>query len=224
MNALVRGLAEGLTVIWGAEVTALRRADGLWQGLGADGSVLAVARAVVVATPAEQAARLLRGADPDQAAAAAACVTAPTWAVMAAFDQPLGTAFAALKSSTGPLAWAARQPSKPGRSSDEAWVLHASQDASRALLEQPAEDVAKHLLAAFAAVTGNAAAPYWALAHRWRYAFVEVPATTPFGWSAERGVGSCGDWRIGPRIEAAFLSGHGLGAAIATQAAHLQEV
>lgn len=223
MNALVRGLAEGLNVRWGLEVTGLRRTGGQWQALGADGAVLGTGRAVVVAIPAEQAARLLQMADPDQAAEAAACVTAPTWAVMAAFDVPLGTPYAALKSSTGPLAWAARQPTKPGRSSEEAWVLHASQAASRALLEQPAEDVTRQLLEAFAAVTGHSATPYWAMAHRWRYAFVEVPAGQPFGWSAALQVGSCGDWRIGPRIEAAFVSGHGLGTALVTALAQPQE-
>jgi hypothetical protein len=49
------------------------------------------------------------------------------------------------------------------------------------------------------------------IAHRWRFAQVARSATTPAYWNAGGGLGACGDWRIGPRIELAWLSGTELG-------------
>ena len=53
-----------------------------------------------------------------------------------------------------PLAWAAREPSKPGRAAAERWVLHASPAWSREHLEDDADGVARSLLADFFAFSG----------------------------------------------------------------------
>ena len=34
---------------------------------------------------------------------------------------------------------------------------------------------------------------------------------TAFGWDPVAGIAAAGDWRIGPRVEAAWLSGHACG-------------
>jgi predicted NAD/FAD-dependent oxidoreductase len=41
---------------------------------------------------------------------------------------------------------------------------------------------------------------------------VSKPAGTPFGWDAGLGIGVCGDWLQGDRVEDAYLSGVALGA------------
>ena len=43
--------------------------------------------------------------------------------------------------------------------------------------------------------------------HRWRYALVEKPLGESYIWDATLRLGACGDWCLGPRIEAAFNSG-----------------
>jgi renalase len=50
----------------------------------------------------------------------------------------------------------------------------------------------------------------FAAAHRWLYAKTETPAASSFGWDERQRIGVIGDWRIAPRIEAAWQSGHAL--------------
>ncbi len=163
---------------------------------------------VAVALPAPQAAGLLH---PHAfAAEAARTPMAPCWAAMLAF----GEATAApdlLRPETGPLRWIARDSSRPGRAATpECWVAHATPEWSRGHLEQPAETVLALLHTVFAAETGIAAAPRFAAVHRWRYALSEAPLGTPALWDAAAGLGVCGDWCLGARVEAAFLSGRAL--------------
>jgi len=58
--------------------------------------------------------------------------------------------------------------------------------------------------------------------HRCRYALVEETAGVAFLWDDEIRLGACGDWCLGPRVEAAFDSGEALAEAIQqTQGANL---
>ncbi len=173
-----------------------------------DGDVAGPFDRVAVALPAPQAAGLLQ---PHAfAAEAARAGMAPCWAAMLAFDEAT-TAPDLLRPDTGPLRWISRDSSRPGRAATpECWVAHATPEWSRDHLEQTAEAVLALLRAAFAAETGIAAAPRYAAVHRWRYALAESPLGTPALWDAAAGLGVCGDWCLGARVEAAFLSGRTL--------------
>ncbi|MFW5681305.1 MAG: FAD-dependent oxidoreductase, partial [Pseudomonadota bacterium] len=48
--------------------------------------------------------------------------------------------------------------------------------------------------------------PTYATAHRWRYALAAEPVGEPCLYDRS-GLVACGDWCLGGRIEAAFLSG-----------------
>ncbi len=63
-------------------------------------------------------------------------------------------------------------------------------------------------------LTGFAEPPLERRAHRWRYARVEEALGQGFGWSSKHRIESCGDWWLGARIEAAWMSGLGLAEAI----------
>jgi predicted NAD/FAD-dependent oxidoreductase len=76
-------------------------------------------------------------------------------------------------------------------------------------LEAGPEAVAAALTAAFTALTGLPVLA--ARAHRWRYALASQPLGAPFMWDAAQLLGLCGDWCLAGRLEAAFLSGQGLG-------------
>jgi len=164
----------------------------------------------------------------------------PCWAVMVAFEQPLfdpeeeqGEGFDGAFIHDSPVAWAARDGSKPGRAG-ETWVLHASAEWSASNLELDAEEAAQRLLGAFfeaigrqphpaktststaaSAVTGTAAqlpagpTVDHLRAHRWRYARPAEAAGSIF-WDPGLKIGAGGDWSHDARVEGAFLAGQAL--------------
>jgi predicted NAD/FAD-dependent oxidoreductase len=146
------------------------------------------------------------------------CQFAPCWAVMAGYDRPLKLPFDGLfvgspedqAQGHSPLAWVARTLSKPGRTGEETWTLHASHAFTRDHLQATPEDMADHLTQAFSQL--GAPQPTWALAHRWLYALAESKsALRPVClWDTPTGLGICGDWLADGRVEGAWQSGTSL--------------
>jgi renalase len=216
MRAVAQALARGLDVRTSTHVAVVHREGAGWllqtEGVG----VLGPFDHVIVATPAEQAVLLLRAHHPGFAAQAAAARTAPCWAGLFAVAPPTSPPFEALRLSDHPiLSWIACDSTKPGRPGDcVCWVAHARADWSAGNLERAPEVVAPILAEALQQLSGGGEPVVWMQAHRWRFALVERPAETPFAWDGGMGLGVCGDWRIGPRVEAAWLSGHQLAGAV----------
>lgn len=208
MNAICRHLAVDLDVTLETRVDSLEHVGDRWR-LTSDGqSDLGSFDAVVISTPAPQAAELLLKAAPAVAARASQVEMAPCWAVMASFAKPLDLGFDGAFVHDSALSWVARNTSKPGRPQGEAWLLHASPDWSLAHLALDKKDVARQLLEAFgSAVGGFSAGPADLDAHRWRFALPTEPLTEPCLFDAGLRLGVCGDWCGGPRVEGAFLSG-----------------
>ena len=224
MSALPAAMAEQAAIA-GAELRTARqaaflhRAGGGWQvrhldaadirpgGTAREGGELSGPfGAVLIALPGHQAASLIATAGHRFADAARTAVMAPCWAVMARFAEPVDGCDVR-QSATSPVAWAAREGSRPGTEpAADHWVLHASADWSRAHLEDSPEAAGAALIAAFLAET-EAAAPDLVVAHRWRYALVETPLGQECLWDDADRLGLCGDWCLGGRIEAAHDSG-----------------
>ncbi|HTH99043.1 MAG TPA: FAD-dependent oxidoreductase [Stellaceae bacterium] len=220
MSELARVLAQDLSITQEARVTDLERGGGSWNLRFADGTGRDSFDHVVLALPAPQIVPLITGIA-DFVTTVSATIYAPCWAVMAAFAEPLGLAVDALTIDDTTLAWAARDSSKPGRPAvQDCWVLHASPEWSRTHIEAEADAIAVALLARFQDLFGQALPapmpePSHLAAHRWRYALVEQAADVPCLWDASLGIGACGDWCIGPRVEAAFDSGTAMAKTIA---------
>ena len=213
MSAPVADMASRLEVRWLARAAALTDEATGWRVRGEN---LDEDRfgAIVVATPADQVGALVAVHDPAVAAAAAATPSQPCWTIAASFPAALPVDADVMKGE-GAAGWAARDSAKPGRGGPETWVIQAGPDWSAAHLEDPRETVAPALLRAFATKAGiTLPAPLATYAHRWRYAR-SGKGDTPFHWNAARRLGVCGDWCIGPRVEAAWLSGTKLASAIA---------
>ena len=68
-------------------------------------------------------------------AAVAAVRMQPAWAVLVGFETAVDVAFDGAFVVDSPLAWVARNNSKPGRPPPECWVLHATPEWSRPALE-----------------------------------------------------------------------------------------
>lgn len=165
---------------------------------------------VIVTAPAPQTAELLQPLsqryDP-----IGDVVMAPCWAVMAAFETPLPTAFDAMLHPSPAISWAARSKQSDHlfhRRCPDPWVLHASPHWSRDHLEDDQECVIEKLLGALRDVSGVKLPDLHSVqAHRWRYARTE----TPLGSSHLNGMNgrviAAGDWCLGARVEAAWRSG-----------------
>lgn len=205
MNAVARQLASGVDLRCGVRVEHVRREQGAWALTSGSGEALGAFDVVVAAVPAPQAVPLLSGA-PALAARVAEVRMEPCWAVMAGFDAPVPLPLDGVFIHGSPLSWAARDSGKPGRPPGERWVLHAAPGFSRAHLEEAPEAVAPLLVEEFARAAGMELRPREAVAHRWRYARAEPALNEGALFDERTGLGACGDWCAGSRVEGAFLS------------------
>lgn len=172
--------------------------------------------AVVLAIPAWQARELLQNSElaPAWSNRIDAVQVAPCWTLMLAFPQAmqpglgaLGPQWNAARSTHHRIAWLARESSKPGRSPVERWTVQASAEWSREHLQDDPPRVQAKLLRAFAEVTGIRAEPAHVDVHRWLFAKTLQPLGQSHLWDGDAGLGVCGDWCIGHRVEDAFVSG-----------------
>jgi predicted NAD/FAD-dependent oxidoreductase len=167
--------------------------------------------AVILAIPAPQAGPLLAAAGHRFAAAAGDAQLAPCWALMLGFEGDVHGPDI-LRPDSGSVSWLARENCRPGAAARPVgYTVHASAAWSRAHLEEGAEAVTAELLRAFADLTGIRAVPVYARTHRWRYALADQPLGEDHLWDPAQKIGVCGDWCLGGKLEAAYLSGHGLG-------------
>ncbi len=181
--------------------------------------------AVVIALPSHQASVLLSSvvdstvpptsrSDLLRAAVASVRLT-PCWAAMASFDAPVplpfdGAFVGTSETHLSPLAWVARDSSKPDRPAGERWVLHASPAWSEQHLEDDADTVARLLSHAFTELAQrlDITLPTSRVqVHRWRYAQASNPLDVGALWDTTHTLGICGDWCMGNRVEGAWLSG-----------------
>jgi renalase len=215
LSAFPRWLAGGLEVVSGTRIVSLSRQASGWTLADDDGTDFGVFDLVVLAMPAPQAAALAEG-HTRLAGTVAAVPMDPCWAVMVAFERPVDADLDADFSPDPVLPWLARNSSKPGRVGLEAWVLHADAGWSREHLDDDAAGVRAALLARLAARLHAELPPAVAAeAHGWRHARVVRPLSEDFLLDSGAGLAFCGDWCLDARVEAAFLSGDRLGAALA---------
>ena len=171
---------------------------------------------VVLALPSVQARELLQNSElaARLVERIAGVQVAPCWTLMLAYPhamQPgfstLGPQWNAARSTHHRIAWLARESSKPARDPVERWTVQASANWSAEHFADDPLRVASKLQKAFAEVTGIRAEPAHAQVHRWAYAQTRVPLGQSHLWDARSGIGVCGDWCIGHRVEDAFVSG-----------------
>jgi renalase len=227
MNALVNFWAEALaqpaSIHTGSRVTHIER-DALhptqWQLRTEDSDggqhVLGGFDRIVLALPHPQTHDLLlaSGHSPELRHQLDPVQVAPCWTLMVAYPnamQPgltyLGPQWNAARSVHHRISWLARENSKPGRDPIERWTVQASPAWSAEHLEDDDERVKAKMLKAFADITGIHATPTHAVVHRWRFAQTQKPLGRSFIYDADLGIGLCGDWCLGHRVEDAFLSG-----------------
>lgn len=204
MSGLARAMAAGLDVRQLAQVTAVRPDAAGWAVHVGD--TWHSFDRVVLTVPAPQIAGLL-GRHHAISAELAEVRLAPCLTLMAAIDAP--PAFVSRSEADDPLAWIAQDGSKPGRPQGKptTWVAQAGPDFSLRYLEDDTDSITARMLPLLCDKLGVAAGDVGlAAAHRWRYARVTVALGRPFAQFGQT-LYAGGDWCLGPRVEAAWISG-----------------
>ncbi|MCC5976989.1 MAG: FAD-dependent oxidoreductase [Salinarimonas sp.] len=217
MNAPVKALIGDLPVHTGNPVTALHAEGSRWR-VAAEGAPDTLFDGVLIAIPSNQARTLAASAGWNPAALAKERY-APCLTLMLGYPEPVELpASMAIEDET--IAWIADNSSKPdrplprGESDMHCVVIHATPDWSRTHLEQDMQEVIGHLYARYVGMTGIMDEPIHGDMHRWRYAQVTDPLGEPCLITPDQRLAACGDWCLGPRVEAAFDSGEAAAAAL----------
>ena len=209
MNQIVRHMAATLNVHWNMRITTASQTHNGWTLSGEDQQIDGPFDILVLAIPSEQAVTILAQHDFGMAREAMLARFQPCWTAIFAFDAPLPTDASHLRDGDV-IGWASRETNKPGRAGLERWVVQASASWSADCLEEPAEDVAEALLTALAKeLRLPPLQPIAQSTHRWRFAMSTGLGTGSL-WNSHIGLGVCGDWLLGPRIECGWLSGRHL--------------
>lgn len=207
MVAIGRDLATDLPLLLETRIARLDHGGDGWELRDTKDQTYGPFDHVIVTLPAPQAAELL-DRHPFAAEARAVPMT-PCWAVLAAFERRIEVAWDGAFVHGSPLAWVARNSSKPGRdSAADCWVLHASADWSAAHQELGKNAVKAALFAEFATLASAPASPPIHLeAHRWLFSATPLSHDRLALFDPVSGLTVCGDWLAGGRIEGAFRSG-----------------
>ncbi len=209
MSAPGRWLADSLSLKSQLTIRSMQRYVAGWKLHSVEqGEIDRSFDALLLALQAPQAAALLKTPAPALATVAQGANMRGCWALMLRFAATVDLPFDAAFVNAGPLRWIACERSKPGREGMETWLLHASAEWSEAHLEQSAEQVAAQLIGEFVNLGGRP--PQAWTAHRWRYADTAPPLSMTSVWDGDAGLGLCGDWLNGGKVEGAWLSGRAL--------------
>ncbi len=222
MNALPKRLADGLNVTTGTRIARLERdaATGIWTATADDGRTFA-ARRVVLNMPPAQIIPLVAADSFVDTAPLARVTFWPTWAVIFPLETDLaGADWPALEVRHPVLAWLSRDHTKRANPLDAPPVLvaHPQGHWSVEHLEDDPADVVRQVRAAVEEVAGQPlvlrgeAVPF-----RWRYSQPIDPYPAKHFFDPDLGLGWCGDWCGGPKVEGALTSGWSLAEAMLAQ-------
>ena len=205
MTALAKHLAVGLDVYQSAEVTGIAQREKGWDVT--IGTEVLPCSHVIMTVPAPQAAALL-GSDHPLMAEIDAVRLLPCLTLMAALSANQPAPFVSRRNQEDPLAWIADNSSKPGRPGPACWIAQANAAWSAEHLEHDREEIARRMLPMLCDRLGaDPGSVHYAAAHRWRYANVAVPLGRPFARDETYTLYLGGDWCLGARVEAAWISG-----------------
>ncbi|MGE6739902.1 NAD(P)/FAD-dependent oxidoreductase [Allorhizobium pseudoryzae] len=220
MTAPVRAQADGLAVLCSMPVQSVEGEAGAWYLMTETGP-FGPFDWIVSSAPAPQTTKLLPFA-PSVRQALARVDMNGCFTLMIRLPDEAALPFAASRIRHPVLSWIAANNSKPDRNPAPALVVHADNGWSDRHLDAPPEAVRDLMLEACQSLYPMIG---WQDAlsidlHRWRYANVARPLGQPFLLDSERQIAACGDWCLGNRVEAAFLSGTALADTLHT---HLAE-
>ena len=179
---------------------------------------------VILALPAPQARQLLQTTPLalSLVQGMAAVEMAPCWALTLSYPMAteaglstLGPQWNAARTTHERAVWVARESSKPGRSQSERWTVLASPQWSQEHRADDAPRVLAKMQKAFGEITRIRIPPRHASVYLWPHAQTLSPLGRSHLRNKDAGLGLCGDWCIGRRVEDAFVSGLEMALALA---------
>jgi len=209
MASVCSDLATGINVRSGVGVNEVRRIQEMWHLLDDSGAFLGQFDALIVATPPAQTEKLVTHV-PSLLSVARRVRMSSCWSVMLAFPVRLDCSFDGAQVHNSSLTWIARNSSKAGRiDTPECWVGQSSAGWSANRLGDSRDTIATELADEFGKLVGVAMEPEYLSAHRWKYAIPTTPLDLDTGclFDDALNIGLCGDWCLGNRVQAAWLSG-----------------
>lgn len=210
MNALCKHLAGDLQVHSAFHVERIERAGAQSTLVNRDGDRAGPFDWVISTAPSVQTAALFPAAFKEHDALAAVEMVG-CFALMLGFETPIDLPFEALKSGVPPLGWMAINSDKPDRPDAFSVLIQSDNAWAEAHLEDDPNDVMTALLgAASEHADADLSVAEHRVLHRWRYAAVSKAADRSFLIDPDLGLAACGDWCLGGKVEAAFLSASAL--------------
>lgn len=210
MNSPGKYLAQDLSIEFKQTIDSIYRQNGKWLVHSIEtGDIHQEFDYLVLAIPAPQASALTKSIhySIDQLSSEANMLGC--WTVMARFTRSLNISFDAAFINNEIISWVSRNNSKPGRTGQETWTIHANPQWSQQSIELDKEVVSKHILDC-AQKLGLHCENAEISIHRWRYASGAIESDSGFILNPDIKLGLCGDWLNGGRVEGAWLSGHQL--------------
>ena len=215
MNALCKALGQNINIMFSTRVTRLQRTRDEWYIFDEGVRRYGPFDWIITTAPAPQCAALLpnefSGSQVLNEVQMHGC-----FSVMLGFEEAVDLPWRAAHVENSPVGWIAESSAKPGRRSPASIVIQSTNDWAEAHIDNAIDDVKAMLLAEVEklfAINHSEAAHI--SVHRWRYAIAAKVATKSFLIDEELHLAACGDWCLGARIEAAFLSASRLAEALA---------
>jgi predicted NAD/FAD-dependent oxidoreductase len=213
MNSPGKYLAEGLSIQYERTISQLERRDGKWHLQCSEANAITTLYDfVVLAIPAPQASALLEGLDSRAADIADSAQMKACWTMMAHLPNQTTADFDAAFVNQEIISWICQNGSKPMRQGTM-WTIHGSPSWSQANVELSKEDAQVQMLQCLTVLGFNCEDADTSM-HRWRYASGGLENSIGFFALQDVGLGLCGDWLNGGRVEGAWLSGFNLALAL----------
>jgi predicted NAD/FAD-dependent oxidoreductase len=213
MNSTGKYLAEGLSIQYERTISQLERREHQWHLQCSEANeIIALYDFVVLAIPAPQASTLLKGLDSRATDIADSAQMKACWTMMAHLPNQLNRDFDAAFINQEIISWICQNGSKPMRQGST-WTIHGSPDWSQDHVELSKEDAQYQMVQCLTSLGFNCEDADISM-HRWRYASGGLKNGIGYLLLPIIGLGLCGDWLNGGRVEGAWLSGFNLALAL----------
>jgi len=209
MNSLCKALAAPFQVHLAHRVKKISRgADGIWTLKFETQDHHTGFHQLILAIPSVQALDLISSDDANRAAIEKTRMVA-CFALMVGAENLPDFGWDTLRVNGLPIDWLSINSAKPGRKKNVATLMvHAAPEWSDSYVNANREDV-QSIIEDSVSMLLNweiKQAPHRVL-HRWLYASVTDNPDVPCFYNSQTGLGICGDWCLGGRVEGAFQSG-----------------
>jgi len=213
MNSPGKYIAEGLPIQYERTISQLERRDDKWHLHCSEAHEMTTPYDfVVLAIPAPQASAILKNLDVRAFDIAHSAQMKACWTMMTQLPNQQTTDFDAAFINQEIISWICQNRSKPMREGSM-WTIHGNPDWSQDHVELSKEAAQDQMVQCLTALGFNCQGADISM-HRWRYASGSLENSIGFLVLQDVGLGLCGDWLNGGRIEGAWLSGFDLALAL----------